>query len=221
MKFGVQVIALGDGKFHSVAYHGGLPGDGWDGATKFEADGETKDGVTRFHGEHATARSKTACCAITANAGDLLGELKKVDRKSPTLGAAPPAGAVVLFDGKSPDEFVGGKMTDDGLLIAGSTSNQKFQSCQLHVEFLLPFMPQARGQGRGNSGCYLQGRYEVQMLDSFGLEGEDNECGGIYSIKRARREHVLPAAGLADLRHRLHGRQIRRRQEGRAMPRSR
>jgi len=184
VKLGVQVIALGDGRFHSVAFHGGLPGDGWDGATKFEADGETKDGVTRFPGEHAQGEVKDGTLRITTNTGDLLGELKKVDRKSPTLGAAPPAGAVVLFDGKSPGEFSGGKMTDDGLLIAGATSSRKFQSCQLHVEFLLPFMPQARGQGRGNSGCYLQGRYEVQMLDSFGLAGEDNECGGIYSIKR-------------------------------------
>jgi hypothetical protein len=72
---------------------------------------------------------------------------------------------------------------DQGLLIAGATSKRKFQSCQLHVEFLLPFMPTARGQGRANSGVYLQGRYEVQMLDSFGLKGENNECGGLYSIK--------------------------------------
>jgi hypothetical protein len=69
------------------------------------------------------------------------------------------------------------------LLVAGATSKDMFQSCQLHIEFLLPFMPAARGQGRANSGIYLQGRYEVQMLDSFGLAGENNECGGLYEIK--------------------------------------
>ena len=89
----------------------------------------------------------------------------------------------MLFDGKDAEQFSPGKLTADGLLAAGAASKRKFQSCQLHVEFLLPFMPAARGQGRGNSGCYLQGRYEVQMLDSFGLKGENNECGGIYSIK--------------------------------------
>ncbi len=183
IKLGTHVIALGDGKFHAVGYHGGLPGDGWDGSTKVEADGELKDGVVVFQGEPARAEIKDDVLRVISPGNDVLAELKKVERKSSTLGAAPPTGAVVLFDGTSPGEFVGGKMTDDGLLIAGATSNRKFQNCQLHVEFLLPFMPQARGQGRGNSGCYLQGRYEVQMLDSFGLEGADNECGGIYSIK--------------------------------------
>ena len=45
-------------------------------------------------------------------------------------------------------------------------------------------MPNAKGQARGNSGVYNQGRYEVQVLDSYGLSGEDNECGGIYKVAR-------------------------------------
>jgi len=182
-KLGVQVIALGMGKFHAVGYLCGLPGDGWDRGAKPEADGELKDGVIRFmQGEHAHGELKDGVLRLLSPDGQVHGELKKVERTSPTLGATPPEGAVVLFDGKNADAFTPAKI-EDGLLVAGVTSKRKFQSCKLHVEFLLPFMPAARGQGRANSGCYLQGRYEVQMLDSFGLSGENNECGGIYSIK--------------------------------------
>jgi hypothetical protein len=83
-------------------------------------------------------------------------------------------------------------MTEDGLLMEGVTSKQLFQGFTLHVEFRTPFMPQARGQGRGNSGFYAQGRYEVQILDSFGLKGENNECGGIYGIARPKVNACLP-----------------------------
>jgi len=59
-----------------------------------------------------------------------------------------------------------------------------FGSFTIHIEFRAPFQPWARGQGRGNSGFYAQGRYETQMLDSFGLSGEWNECGGVYQIAK-------------------------------------
>jgi len=63
-------------------------------------------------------------------------------------------------------------------------TRKKFANYKLHIEFRSPFMPNARGQARGNSGVYNQGRYEVQILDSYGLSGEDNECGGIYKVAR-------------------------------------
>src|SRR5262249_28832554 len=68
------------------------------------------------------------------------------------------------------------------LLAADCTSKQKFGDHSLHVEFLIPFKPSARGQARSNSGVYVQSRYEIQVLDSLGFEGKHDECGGIYSI---------------------------------------
>jgi hypothetical protein len=191
-KIGVQVIALGGGRFRSVGYPGGLPGDGWDGANRHEVEGGWKNGVITFEAGEARGEIRSGALRVLSANGETLAELKKVDRASPTLGAKPPQGAVVLFDGTSADGFSPGRMTDDGLLAAGATSKRKFGDCQLHLEFLLPFMPQAQGQARGNSGVYLQGRYEVQMLDSFGLTGEDNECGGIYGIKKPALNMCFP-----------------------------
>jgi Domain of Unknown Function (DUF1080) len=183
-KVGMQVVALGGGKFDAEAYPGGLPGDGWDQtAGRRHRSGETKDGVTTIKGEERTGTVADGVITIADSGGAKIGELKRVERKSPTLGAKPPAGAIVLFDGSSADKWNGGHLAEDGLLAAGCTSKQSFRDFTLHIEFQTPFMPAARGQGRGNSGVYLQNRYELQVLDSFGLEGKDNECGGFYSIK--------------------------------------
>lgn len=182
VKLGVQVIALGEGKFNSVTFVGGLPGDGWDGQEKISVAGELKDGVVVFLNDGARGEIKDGKLHINAHEGKVTGALPKVTRQSPTLGQKPPAGATVLFDGTSADNFKDGKV-EGGLLQAGCTSKQTFGSHQLHIEFRLPYQPQDRGQGRGNSGVYLQGRYECQMLDSFGLDGKHNECGGIYSVK--------------------------------------
>src|SRR5438309_1478498 len=67
---------------------------------------------------------------------------------------------------------------------ANSATRQSKSACRS--------LPAARGQARGNSGVYLQHRYEVQVLDSFGLEGQDDDCGGIYKIAKEKVNASLP-----------------------------
>ena len=192
-KLGIQVIALGGGKFAGVGYPGGLPGDGWNGEEKIEAKGELKDGIVLLvNPERGRAEISGETAKVFDKDGTLVGEVKKVHRKSPTLGRKPPEGAVVLFDGSTADGFKNGRLADDKTLMQGCTSKETFQSFKLHMEFKLSYMPYARGQGRSNSGCYMQGRYEVQVLDSFGLAGKHNECGGIYSVKDPDVNMCLP-----------------------------
>ena len=71
-------------------------------------------------------------------------------------------------------------------------TRQNFGSFRLHLEFQLPYIPKARGQGRANSGVYVQGRYEVQVLDSFGDDPADNLCGGIYKTATPQMSASLP-----------------------------
>lgn len=178
--FGAQVIALGDGVFEAVLYRGGLPGAGWDGSPRVTAKGQrSKDGGIRFDGAMVLA-GQGARLVGTGPAGETL-DLSPVERESPTLGGVPPSGAIVIFDGTGTDE-VQGAMDADGHLKAGAKSRAVFRDFDLHVEFRTPFTPKGRGQFRGNSGVYLQDRYEVQVLDSFGLPEKDNDCGGIYQV---------------------------------------
>lgn len=173
---GAQVVALGDDKFDVVVYTGGLPGRGWKkGDKKEKATGKfNEDGTVTIAGEKP-ATIKDGKLHLEG------GAINKVDRKSPTLGVKAPQGAKVLFDGTN-NEFTPGKLTPDGLLAHGQNSKHKFtKSFTLHLEFRLPYQPYARGQGRANSGVFLSGGSEVQVLDSFGLEGRNNECGGFYS----------------------------------------
>lgn len=183
LKIGVQVIALGGGKFQAVAYRGGLPGDGWDKETTHKSEGELKDGAVVFAQGDAKGTLKDNVIAVGSKDVPDRARFERVIRSSPTEGAKPPAGAVVLFDGTSADAFEKGKVDENGLLMAGCSSKQKFGSYKMHIEFRLPYQPDDRGQARGNSGVYMQGRYEVQMLDSFGLEGKNNECGGLYELR--------------------------------------
>lgn len=217
-RFGAQVIALGDGQFRAMLLAGGLPGDGWQrGSDQLAAStaASSSEGKVTLKGVWFSAQidPQQQTLTVTSAGGETLGELKRVERISPTLGAKPPEGAVVLLAGENLDAFSGGgKLTEEGtlLIVAGKElpplkeggrprrdkqdviSVEEFGDCRLHLEFATPFMPTATGQARGNSGVYVQNRYEIQVLDSFGLEGADNECGGLYKASRPIVNMCLP-----------------------------
>lgn len=184
VKIGVQVIAGPKNSLKFAAYVGGLPGDGWAGEDVIRGEGQIEGNKAKLRGDQGTGEIENGVLTIFGGGNEELGKLKKIERASTTLGAKPPAGALVLFDGTSAEKFENGKLSEENLLTEGVTSKDKFQDFDLHLEFRLAFMPNASGQARSNSGCYLQGRYELQILDSFGLEGLDNECGGFYKIRK-------------------------------------
>ena len=188
----IQVIALGEGKFGAVKYYGGLPGEGWRKPRKFELTGTRSADSLSLLGENYDAQIIGSTMTLYSKDGRAAGQLQRVERTSPTMGAQPPAGAIVLFDGSGTTHWKKAQMTPEGLLKAGTETVNAYNNFRLHGEFMLPYKPLARGQNRGNSGFYLQGRYEVQVLDSFGLEGIENECGSLYRTKRPDTNLCLP-----------------------------
>jgi hypothetical protein len=199
-KVGVQVIARGNGKFEIVGYPGGLPGAGWDGDRDRVSRGSAarEGGKVLVYGPDKTPVGEIVNGSLSMKGATVEAVVKRVERTSPTLGAKPPAGAVVLVGGEhDADMWSGYKLAElsDGKFLAaagGPRSKAKFGSFTAHVEFRLPYMPNSTGQARGNSGVYLQDRYEVQVLDSFGLKGLNNECGGIYQQGAPKVNMCLP-----------------------------
>lgn len=100
--------------------------------------------------------------------------------------ADPPSDAVVLFDGSDLSRWHGGEnwKVVDGVALVGKgqiTSKDEFGDCQIHIEWSAPEPPSGSGQGRGNSGVFMMGRYELQILDSYDNETYyDGQAGAIY-----------------------------------------
>jgi hypothetical protein len=154
-KWGAQVAALNaEGLFTVQFLGGGLPGD-WKGTL---------------------AAGKLA--GKTGDGSDFT--LARVERGSPTLGAKPPPGAIVLFDGNGLEEWPGGQLVEGKYLAPGFRTKRTFNDFKLHLEFRLPF----RDRANGNSGVYLLERYEIQIFNSFGhLPARNNGCGSIYTTR--------------------------------------
>jgi hypothetical protein len=110
----------------------------------------------------------------------------------PGAPGAPPSDAVVLFDGRDLSQWVGdsgqaapGKVENGYVEIAPGSGNLQtrrgFGDCQLHIEWMAPAPPHGDGQERGNSGVYLMGRYEVQVLDSYDNRTyADGQAAAVY-----------------------------------------
>ena len=135
---------------------------------------------------------------VVADEGPQLGKWKVHDMSRPkppvvTPGTAstpeqpgkPPSDAVVLFDGTNLDQWSGGQWKVEGGAMVAQGGNiqtkEAFGDCQLHIEWATPTPPKGESQGRGNSGVFLMGMYEVQVLDSYQSETyADGQAAALY-----------------------------------------
>jgi hypothetical protein len=104
---------------------------------------------------------------------------------SPEVASQPPSDALVLFDGTGTSHWKHSWKVEKRCMIAGppgdNESREVFGDIQVHVEWAEPIPPQGSSQDRGNSGVFLMGRYELQVLDCFKNQTyPDGQCGAIY-----------------------------------------
>lgn len=108
---------------------------------------------------------------------------RKVE-SSGAVSVKAPSDAKVLFDGTNTDAWNGKWQIKDGILIASPgtlKSKEEFGDCQLHIEYRVPAGRKVRGQGGGNSGVFLMGKYEVQVMESHtNVTYPDGQAGALY-----------------------------------------
>ena len=109
-----------------------------------------------------------------------------------TTQMTPPSNALILLNGKDVSNWTtrdggpaGWKVEDGVLHVVPRTGDiltvERLTDFFMHLEFRCPDMPEATGQAKGNSGVYMQGRYEIQVLDSYGLDIPGmGDCGAVY-----------------------------------------
>lgn len=190
--WGAQVVATGLTTFKAIGYPGGLPGDGAKGEKSEYVTGKLDVDSVLMKADSFSIAVNGKQLSVLGPDGNQLGRLEKVIRKSNTLGEKPPPEATVLFDGSNIDQWVNAKQVGKNLAATNCSTKQKFGDHRLHLEFRIPFTPESTGQARGNSGVYLQSRYEIQILDSFGEQEKDKACGSIYRIKAPKTNMCYP-----------------------------
>ena len=192
---GLQVVATSETTFDAYLLGGGLPGAGWDRQNRVLYQGSGSSHVTFTNPESPLSfrylEAYPGCLFVFRN-GYRIGTFRKLTRVSPTMHLPAPERAIILFNGKDEPRLKNVRVNSNGTLGIGAETIDQVQNMRLHVEFKTPFEPHESGQGRGNSGIYIQRRYEVQILDSFGLELEPNRCGGLYKQKSADINMALP-----------------------------
>jgi hypothetical protein len=184
----IMMTTLADGKNFTLGTSGTAPATTTTG-------GVTLDSVTGT-GENRFLHGRLSSGAIFT--------LARVVRRSPTENLRPPSewGAVYWFDTATAQADLSKWQNQDNaptlyqstyLLRGSKTANsQAHGRGYLHIEFMTCFNPAQTGQNRGNSGVYLQGKYEAQVLDSYGLAGLNDEFGGIYTVRAADVNASLP-----------------------------
>jgi hypothetical protein len=215
---GAWVIANGTNIFTVVFLPGGLveipgqTGGGWDGTTRITGINNVSLNTTTnaFVGT-ATNGYKTTTITGTGVNRVLNGTtstgasfaLTHLVRKSPTQGLKPKAewgSAQVWYDSSTSAADLtkwtansgSAQAKYGGYLYRGVTCKTAHQSMYLHIEVRTCFNPNLTGQERGNSGIYLRGMHEMQVLDSFGLPGVWDEMGAIYKIQAPLTNAKLP-----------------------------
>ena len=188
-KFGAQVIALGNDKFEVNFLPGGLPGAGWDGKTRIKVNAKLDKMPSGAADQAKLEGGKWVGTLRTTGVATLEGKsdqgevfsLKKVPAPEPDAQrTAAPQGNRSLQ--RQERRRVGGRQNRRRRFVADGHRDQEEVQGFCPAPGVSHALPADRAaKVRGNSGVYLQGRYEIQVLDSFGLKGLNNECGGLYS----------------------------------------
>jgi hypothetical protein len=206
-RLGAWVVSLSLNKYNIIYLPGGLvsvpgaAGSGWDGKTKYEgADvGPAALNATNGYKGAVSGTGENRVLKGTTQDGKSF-TLNKVVRKSPTEGLVPKTEwkAKYWFRANNQGDLTNWTgspapvMKHDGYLYRGVTAKATHKTVFLHVEVKAAFCPTCRDQRRGNSGIYMKNMHELQVLDSFGLKGADNEAGGIYGVVAPSINAALP-----------------------------